>query len=325
MAQPEVKLLTAGGNCEPSFTLSGSIKMVRMLLLHRETSNQWDMYAIVPHQMLGSAALANPRFGDVIMPWRVDPKPHQVFTRNPLATVICQLKFHPILKVPERVSAFQDRVREFFPVYQEAFVKEVSVNLLGQIELKDDRQFHFQKPDQSCTIVLTTTSLNLEASNHAHKDVLLGDAKVALGALREVCGTIAPLRLGLRYVNIIDEIKIAADLQRGTSWNKLISDKFLSVPGGLADIDDTRFAAEITSKLPEGHMTLRYGLIVDPSDSKTKFKFDIDRYADAGLNMDGVDSLLARFAEDSYSLFAEVIGEDLRTWMEPKPSFGGEK
>ena len=96
-----------------------------------------------------------------------------------------------------------------------------------------------------------------------------------------------------------------------------MTSSFLQVPSGLADLNDTLFANEVTSKLPSGAMTLRFGLLPDPSDGgRAKFRFDTDRYLETTGTPSDLRQLLDAFATDVYSVFSEAMGPALREWME---------
>jgi uncharacterized protein (TIGR04255 family) len=124
-------------------------------------------------------------------------------------------------------------------------------------------------------------------------------------------------RLGLRYVNQIDQAQIQSDLGRATTWPQLVSDRFLSAPTGLADLDDaTLFACEVASAFDRGSLVARYGLLRDSLDNRTKFRLDLDRYLDVPFGAGEISGLFTTFSDDIFSLFVTAMGSDLRIWME---------
>lgn len=42
------------------------------------------------------------------MTWNVPAQPHKVFERNPLVAVIVELRFFPILKLPDKIADVQE-------------------------------------------------------------------------------------------------------------------------------------------------------------------------------------------------------------------------
>lgn len=251
------------------------------------------------------------------MTWTLPPHPHRVFERNPLVAVIVELRFFPILKVPTRVDDFQDKVRTVFPAFQEA--KSQMVNLgPAPVEVRSEHFFTFTKSDESATLSLSTSSLSLESRRHERREQLFADVQMGVDALTAVFGPVATNRLGLRYVDIIDNERIASDLGRSTSWERLISPRFGAVPAAVADLDGTLFACEIASPTANGEaQTVRYGLIKD-GDGRRKFRLDVDRYVEGSIEPTNVVSLLNSFADDIFAVFMAAAGPDLLEWMPEK-------
>lgn len=251
------------------------------------------------------------------MTWTLPSQPHRVFERNPLVAVIVELRFFPILKVPAKVDDFQDKVRTVFPAFQEA--KSQMINLgPAPVEVRSEHFFTFTKLDESSILSLSTSSLSLESRRHEHREQLFADVQVGVDALSTVFGPVATNRLGLRYVDVIDNERIAADLGRPTGWDRLISKPFAAVPAGVADLEETLFACEIASPIANGGaQTVRYGLIKD-GDGRRKFRLDVDRYVEGPIKPTQVVSLLNTFADDIFAVFMAAAGPDLLEWMPEK-------
>jgi uncharacterized protein (TIGR04255 family) len=251
------------------------------------------------------------------MTWTLPSQPHRVFERNPLVAVIVELRFFPILKVPTKVADYQDQVRTTYPAFQQAHRQMVNLGP-APVEIRSEEFFTFTKADESATLTLSTSSLSLESRRHEHRQQLLADVKVGLDALATVFGPIATTRLGLRYVDVVDQEQIAKDLGRPTSWAKLISGPFVSVPAGMADLEGTLFACEIASPVSSGGgQTVRYGLIKDV-DGRAKFRLDVDRYVEGTVAPTTVVNLLDSFADDIFAVFIAASGPDLVEWMPEK-------
>ena len=252
------------------------------------------------------------------MTWNVPPQPHKVFERNPLVAVIVELRFFPILKLADKIADVQERLRGTFPAYQDVTRQLVNLQPAGPVELRNERLFNFVKADESSMLSLSTSALALESRRHARRETFIADAKVGLDALVDVCGPVVPTRLGLRYVDIIDKEAIEKDLGRATSWSSLVSERFMAVPTGLADHDETRFACEVGSAMPGGGgQTVRYGLIQD-TDRRIKFRLDVDRYLDQPGDASKLVELLGAFADDLFAVFVAAMGTDLKAWMPEK-------
>jgi uncharacterized protein (TIGR04255 family) len=254
------------------------------------------------------------------MSWTVPTQPHIVFQRNPLVAVIVEVRFFPILKLADKIADVQDQVRSTFPAFHDVTRQLINLQPAGPIELRNERLFNFVKPDDSSTLSLSTSALVVESRRHQQREHFMRDADVGIEALTRVCGPVVPTRLGLRYVNIVDKEEIEKDLQRSTTWPQLISDRFLRVPTGLADLDGTLFACEVGSSMPSGGgQTVRYGLVQE-GDKKVKFRLDVDRYVESPGDPSKLVDRLGALADDVFAVFVAAMGADLRAWMPERSS-----
>jgi uncharacterized protein (TIGR04255 family) len=257
------------------------------------------------------------------MSWNVPAQQHRVFERNPLVAVVVELRFFPILKLVERIADIQESVRGTFPLFQDVTRQVIDLQAAASIAVRDERLFTFRKADESSTLTLSTSTLALEARKHEDRRHFIADAMVGLDAVNKACGPVVPTRLGLRYVDIVDKETIEADLQRPTTWPKLIADRFLSVPTGLADLQETVFACEVGSSVASGGgQTVRYGLVQE--EKKLKFRLDVDRYIDGPPDTSHVSALLERFADDIFATFVAAMGPDLQAWMPERGARDGD-
>ena len=88
-----------------------------------------------------------------------------VFKRNPLTQVICQLRFPPILIISNEPAAFQERIRDVYPIYERGENVEVPqelVNLLsgaGSLSPAGDILHRFYTADRVQQITLSKNFL----------------------------------------------------------------------------------------------------------------------------------------------------------------------
>ena len=251
------------------------------------------------------------------MTWKLPSCDHHVYRRNPIRTVVIQLRFHPILKVGDGVPNFQEAVRHLFPSFSEGKARHVNLDIQGSgFRVQEERFYEFSTVDGSAALKLSQGALAFEVKRHQHKEELCSRFGVACSALASAFSNISPTRLGLRYINVLDRQQIESELGRQVSWGELISDGFLPIPNDLLDLNETLFGSEISSALEPGTLTLRYGLLREaPSEMQPKFRFDVDRYMEAPLDFTRVGEQVAMFAEDIYRLYQTAILEPVREWM----------
>jgi uncharacterized protein (TIGR04255 family) len=252
--------------------------------------------------------------------WLLRKVPHQTFHRNSLATVIMQLRFHPILKVAERIADFQDRIRPRFPGFDKIESQTLEITPSGPKELHRETAHRFHAVDEPTIVALNTSAVSIEYGAHQSRDVLLRDVETVLSALEAISGPLGPKRLGIRYVNLISKAQIVSALGRPIGWQDLLTPNFAQVPGGIAELDEvTTFLAEVTSPCDRGLMTLRYGIVPDAvpdaASSERKFRLDTDRYVEGSFRIDEVRTLADGFVDDIFQVFMTAAGPALVEWM----------
>jgi uncharacterized protein (TIGR04255 family) len=174
--------------------------------------------------------------------WTLAEHAVRTFNRNTLATVVVQLRFHPILKTGEHYADFQEKLRPRFPGYEavETQMFEMSFSQASGpagIVRAGDRAHRFFAVDEPTVASLDATSVSIEYAAHKERATLIKDFALVLDALRSY-GPV-PVRLGLRYVNVIDQKTMAAHFGSEVPWTDLLTPAFATVPGGLAAIDTT--------------------------------------------------------------------------------------
>jgi len=257
--------------------------------------------------------------------WLLKEAPNKTFRRNTLAIVVLQLRFHPILKVAERIADFQDRVRPRFPGFETVEIQNMEITSVG-VQVRNEIAYRFIAAAEPTVVSLGTSAVSIEYSEHQSREVLLADLEMVLSALDAVYAHVLPKRLGVRYVNLIDKVQISSDLGRSVDWTDLLARNFAQTPGGIAELDEvTTFMVEVASPCTHGRMTVRYGipgkgapvsfgLEIFPS-AERKFRLDTDRYIEGSFKFTEIRSLANEFTEDIFHLFMTAAGPALVEWM----------
>ena len=249
------------------------------------------------------------------MAWNLDSAELKTYSRNPLSLVVAQLKFHQILaiSIDGKVPAIQDQLRVDYPLFE---LKPSRTFQFGPIPLEVDKdEFHFTSENRTASVTLTNTSIALTHHDHLEREEFIGRFSRAVGSLLDVCGSVAPTRLGLRYINEIDKETIGETLDRSVEWSDLIKPDFLKIPGELADLEGLSFTNTIRAPISRGEMTLRMGLQTHPDTGVVKYRFDVDRFARDNIDPTGCSELLDEFATDIYNAFMAAVGPSLLDWM----------
>lgn len=253
--------------------------------------------------------------------WKIPQAERRVYKRNPLDSVVAQLKFRPILKVNE-VAPFQEqvRVKTGFVGYQSRASVDVQIvpgqSVANVVPSPHPIEHCFLTVDGSATLTLTPEEMTLRYTRYESLARVLSDMKASVGALGAVYGPVSPTRLGLRYVNTVDLAKVSRSTDP-KAWVDVITTEFFRPPLKYVDAVGTSFYTQVSSPVETGTLTLGFGLIPDSTGSPpSKFRMDLDRSLQFQFQLKDVETLVTSFARDIFSLFDKACGPKLRDWME---------
>ena len=170
--------------------------------------------------------------------------PRELYDKNPLRRVICQIRYPAILAISASSPAqFQDAIRSSFPWYEEmnspiglqsmgvtGVTKEVAEFLstgpfpaLGQY-----LEHRFSIEDKTRTISLTQDFVAVTENQYTRWEAFRKEAKLAEQVLYETYAPAFYNRLGLRYFDVLDrEVFGLSD----TPWSELLPPQFIGMLG----------------------------------------------------------------------------------------------
>lgn len=244
------------------------------------------------------------------------------FGRNPLDEVICQLRFPPILRVDSEVpAAFQERVRQTFPLYQSS-----RAHLPASVALPADvlqavlggsaaTTHEFLSPDKRSRVALTRDFIALTVQDYS----TWADFKTAMdgpvAALAAVYQPAFVTRVGLRYRDRIDRRAIQRE---ATPWSALLRPE-LAAELGSADVGHAvrHILRELIFELPGGAGQLRVVHGLDPESQGNAYIIDADCFIERQLPLQGATDVLANFNREAGNFFRWCISDTLRDALEP--------
>jgi uncharacterized protein (TIGR04255 family) len=204
------------------------------------------------------------------------------------------------------VAAFQERLGERY-VALEATSSESQFSARGAETPQSpgpdpEIVWRFERLARDWTISLSSTSLALEAAHYHDFDDFAGELSAIVEALDEVFKPRREVRLGLRYVNHIDDERLREDGIRYFLKEQLIS------PVGTPELGDDLVGslAELRFREPEGTLAIRHGLI-EPA----RYLIDFDRFnaEERDFDSDSVVERIQKFHRLIEPLFAWSISE----------------
>ena len=249
------------------------------------------------------------------------------YESNPLAQVICQLRFPEILTISANPPvAFQEAIRSEYP----AFIRRQEVpaprfsgtpgNLMVQKQ-PPIINYQFSSQDGVWQVNLTGTFLSLSCSKYTSWEEFAARLDKPLAAFIQIYKPAYFERVGLRYLNFISRFDLGLE---GVPFDQLIVPCYL---GPLAEEDVSESAASRCSV--DAEIALRGGCKVklhagpglvkrgNKEDQEVKFIFDQDLYMPGQLPLNLVAGALQTLHAQADSIFRGAITEKLHDAIEP--------
>lgn len=247
---------------------------------------------------------------------------------NPLAEVICQLRFPEILAISaEAPVAFQEAIRAEYP----GFVRrqEIPAPMPSPLPGTPPAQlrppvinYQFSSPDGAWRVNLTGTFLSLTCSRYTSWEEFAAKLDRPLAAFIRIYAPAYFDRVGLRYLNFISRRDLGLE---GVPFSQLIAPCYL---GPLAEEDVAESAA--TRCTVNAEIVLRGGCRVKlhagpglvrrgtSTDREVKFIFDQDLFMPGQVPAKLVAGALQTLHSQAGPIFRGAITEKLHEAMEPE-------
>ncbi len=254
-------------------------------------------------------------------------EPHCTYEVNPLAEVICQLRFPEILSISENApAAFQEQIRAEFPQY-DRHVKKLPPNIMGKtVNFSDPNaptvvNHQFTSADGNWYINLTSRFVSLSCKNYTCWEDFAAKLDAPLAAFIQAYQPAYFERIGLRYLNFISRYALGlADVP----FRELIQPCYLGI---LAE--DDVMEASAGQSTTDAELALRGGCRVKlhagpgmvkrngKTDPETKFVFDQDLSISGQLPINLSAGALQTLHAQAFSIFRGAITEKLHDALTP--------
>ena len=251
------------------------------------------------------------------------------YKKNPLIKVICQLRYPPILRIDSEVpSAFQDSIREHFPLYNEniELQQETAVGIKLQISPEVIKQltktgniksYEFSTADGVCRINLTRTFMSIFTSQYNKWEDFIMMFQPSIEALLKIYKPPFFTRIGLRYVDIFDRSKLGIS---DSNWNELLKPQFIGLLSTEIgnDIKHSENIYEIN--LPDNISIVRIAtsFVKNKNTKEQCYLVDSDFYFPSRINNEDITSKLDFLHGEASKLIQWIITPKLHNAMEPE-------
>jgi len=254
-----------------------------------------------------------------------------IYNKNPLDSVICQLRFSPILKIEGDIPAeFQDRIRGDFPNFSETMqFKHVYTqgekdapppDIVKQLlqSSSGTKNYEFSSEDGHWKINLTRNFLALTSHDYIRWEEFKERLKTPLNALIDIYAPNVFTRIGLRYVNVIRRSILGLD---NVGWNELIKPSVLGIMGSTElsnHVKNFESRYEIGLSDEESIVKIITKFVQAEDDKEICYMIDSDFYDLKKIGIDAAIEKLDFFNVRASRLIHWCITEQLHQAMEPQ-------
>lgn len=248
-------------------------------------------------------------------------EPRVVYERNPLAEVVCQLRFPRLLELDDSVPAnFQKSLGRSYPSVESRQTVTFHIgNEEGTAPPTSRRVIYdFSDRDRQYTISLCSDFLAVKTVRYTRWETFLSHIQCAISALRSSYDVPFYSRLGLRYVNIIKRADLGIS---DVPWTDLIRGSALGLLGdGDIPIDSIieQSSATVLS-IGNGRVAIRSGINIADDGTTKNYVVDSDFFFDSPMEKDeDAYRLLAYYNGAARNAFRWHIKPRLHDAMEPR-------
>jgi len=260
------------------------------------------------------------------------------YSHNPLAEVICQLRFADQIDLSKGVD--ESIVEQCHAAGYSEFSEETAFNVTIEVSHEPTvgmeprsssaamRSFRFSTSDGHWQLVLFHDSLSLVCTNYSAWEDFLPRLVDAVGMFSRAYPGLVSNRLGLRYKDLIEREPLGLD---GVPWCELI-EPFMLGPlalGSLADGQKTEdahvglFVCQTAIRLDICNLVLQSSLLRSTDLAKVAFLIDADFFHDQDVsdelfvNSDVLVTQIEALHKSAGALFRRSITEKLHNALSP--------
>lgn len=247
--------------------------------------------------------------------------PRGVFARAPVALVVCQVQFEPILRLGDSTSVapFQDAIRDRYPEVGRVAGLHLSISEQGLTAqpATDGAAWSFASADGDWQVVLATNALTIQTKQPESYEAVRIRFIALVRTFVELYQPGARTRLGLRYVNKF----VFDDASSVGSWRTLVRPEVLGLVATSALFDDedvshsfgqTRVAQEASQMIVK-YGFLEPGALTHPDVEVTTspyFVLDLDQFdvrKMPAIDPDAISAELDSYHDDIHRVFRWVL------------------
>lgn len=254
------------------------------------------------------------------------PSAREIYAKNPLHEVICQLRFPTILQiVAESPAQFQNTIRDRYPLYREenstaGLPKDVA-DILASVPVPKgltQPDHKFLTEGETRLVSLTQEFIALSEKEYQRWESFREEMKLAEKAFREIYRPSYYSRIGLRYRDVLEKAELGLN---DRSWAELLNPFFIGELGVdvlAGEVQEIRTQSLVTIPgIDKGLVRIHHGLAKRPGDNAQVYLIDADFYTDKRSQLEDAFPILDSFNNWGGRLFRWAITDTLRDALGP--------
>lgn len=251
-----------------------------------------------------------------------------IYRKNPLANVICQLRFPEILSIGANLPVdFQEAIRSDYPRYSAR--KEVPAPKLtgtpGNLNFQKQEpvtNYQFSSADNLWTVNLTGKFISLSCAEYSCWEEFAARLDKPLAAFIQLYKPAFFERVDLRYINFISRRDLHLE---GIPFRDLIQPCYagLLIEDDVAESSVLRSSVDTELKIRGGcNAKIHAGPGITKKqgkpDPEVKFVFDQDLYMTGNIPVNMSAGALETLHRQAHSIFCGAITKQLHEAMQPE-------
>ena len=249
-----------------------------------------------------------------------------IYAKNPLESVICQVRFPAILKIStDPPVKFQEALRKDYPLFREVppldvptgLPPELSAIMSKLLPLPASKAYELTSEDGTWQITLTQESLALLCKSYQRWEEFRSVLLTALTLLEKIYEPSFFTRIGLRYRDVIARRLLGlTDVPWGELLSAHLAGEFHSQLAGTVEASGHQLSLRLQGD--GAKVTLQHGL--GNKDGEVCYIIDSDFYTAKRTGVQDAERILDYFNRQAGRLFRWCIAERLHRGRGEVPS-----
>jgi uncharacterized protein (TIGR04255 family) len=258
--------------------------------------------------------------------------PRVIYHKNPLADVVCNFRFPPILRIDsETPYAFQERIRQVYPLYQEISSPVAALPAGAPPEIArlvqslgsaggTIKRHQFSSDDKRWEVTLSRENLSFKTNAYGRWEEFRERFAIIFNLLVEIYNPTACTQVSLRYLDIIKKSILGLD---HVPWAQLLKPHIaglLSVAGVAERVDNAVSQAHLRLDDTSDFLTIKCGIRTIKDSPEPCFIIDGEFHTHGRREQSDVLATLDGFHRCAGHFFRWCIEQRLHDALEPEPA-----